>query len=299
MHHCGSLALFLTEFKAIVENRLRCRKYLDTIVPLPQFYNDLITDIELLGWNRLSFLDASFRELHLVSHDVKKRMHTLKIQIHHQHPQKSPEFQSELPAPFQFNWNSQSKFCHVFDEFEKSVHQYEEFWNIMDEMDANTCVLEPEKPTRNSTRRRIALDRAASLQLEIDPRHPTFIPDIRFLGADSFCGSLKEKLANNLCQWNINYTLLKNLQKMLEIEFPSLKNSKKEDFTLECGICYCYNLEDEIPDQVCDDLRCKQIFHRTCLCEWLRSLSTSRQSFNLLFGDCPLCNTPMTVKIIS
>ena len=34
-----------------------------------------------------------------------------------------------------------------------------------------------------------------------------------------------------------------------------------------CGICYAYRLDAQIPDQVCEDSRCAQPFHQTCLYE--------------------------------
>lgn len=36
---------------------------------------------------------------------------------------------------------------------------------------------------------------------------------------------------------------------------------------MECGICYAYRLNDAIPDKACDDPRCSQPFHNTCLYE--------------------------------
>ncbi|TWW78489.1 E3 ubiquitin-protein ligase FANCL [Takifugu flavidus] len=68
-------------------------------------------------------------------------------------------------------------------------------------------------------------------------------------------------------------------------------------FSTECGICYSYRLEDSIPDQVCNDPRCGQPFHQACLYEWLRGLPSSRQSFSVIFGDCPYCSKPITVKM--
>ena len=36
---------------------------------------------------------------------------------------------------------------------------------------------------------------------------------------------------------------------------------------MECGICYSYQLEVEIPDKICEDSRCAQPFHSSCLIE--------------------------------
>ncbi|EPQ19159.1 E3 ubiquitin-protein ligase FANCL, partial [Myotis brandtii] len=70
-----------------------------------------------------------------------------------------------------------------------------------------------------------------------------------------------------------------------------------QDFSMDCGICYAYQLDGAIPDQVCDYSQCGQPFHQICLYEWLRGLQTSRQSFNILFGECPYCSKPITLKM--
>ena len=40
-----------------------------------------------------------------------------------------------------------------------------------------------------------------------------------------------------------------------------------QDISVACGICYAYRLDAQIPDQVCEDSRCAQPFHQTCLYE--------------------------------
>ena len=41
--------------------------------------------------------------------------------------------------------------------YERALVQYESLWSQLDELDQNTWVLEPEKPTRSALYRRIAL----------------------------------------------------------------------------------------------------------------------------------------------
>lgn len=36
---------------------------------------------------------------------------------------------------------------------------------------------------------------------------------------------------------------------------------------MDCGICYAYQLNGAIPDQVCDNSQCGQPFHQICLYE--------------------------------
>ena len=72
--------------------------------------------------------------------------------------------------------------------------------------------------------------------------------------------------------------------------------ARAEEFATECGVCYAYDLEGEIPDRVCDEPRCGRAFHHGCLYEWMRGLPSVRQSFGTLFGECPYCGTAMTIR---
>lgn len=53
----------------------------------------------------------------------------------------------------------------------------------------------------------------------------------------------------------------------------------------------------EAPDVSCDNPQCSKPFHRSCLVEWLNSDTATRQSFSTLFGTCPYCSAPITVKV--
>lgn len=51
----------------------------------------------------------------------------------------------------------QTTLVDVFRQFTDAVSQWQIFWDVVDEIDGSTCVLEPEKPTRAATYRRLAL----------------------------------------------------------------------------------------------------------------------------------------------
>jgi len=51
----------------------------------------------------------------------------------------------------------QTTLADIFQQFSDAVAQWQTFWDVVDEIDGSTCVLEPEKPTRAATYRRIAL----------------------------------------------------------------------------------------------------------------------------------------------
>ena len=83
----------------------------------------------------------------------------------------------------------------------KELDKYQQFWNIADELDHMTYVLEPEMPTRASNTRRIFIGqqwfcytvlcqfsttaRNVSVHIVIDPLHALSFPECHFLGQDS------------------------------------------------------------------------------------------------------------------
>lgn len=69
----------------------------------------------------------------------------------------------------------------------------------------------------------------------------------------------------------------------LNISIPVFAQS----FSIECGICYSYRLEDSIPDQVCNDPRCGQPFHQVCLyevCSWMTEFRIFNKTIKFLLG---------------
>ncbi|XP_032804362.1 E3 ubiquitin-protein ligase FANCL isoform X1 [Petromyzon marinus] len=291
-----SLEDFIVELKMILETSLRSKRALHAPPP-PSYYSRLIGEIEALGWETLTFIDPNFSTIGFSFWDTSGRPHTITLNLKPQYPVEAPECLVDIPVTFDLHWTPQSSLATMQSHFLTAVEALKDFWDTMDEIDRNTWVLEPEKPSRASTTRRIAIGNSASLHLEVDPQHPKTFPECRFLGADHVVTPLRNKLSANMHHWHPEASVLHNLLHLLEIELPSPATHNKADFSMECGICYAYRLEGAIPDQVCDEPRCGQPFHQACLYEWLRSLPSCTQSFNVVFGKCPYCSKPITLKL--
>ncbi|XP_062065464.1 E3 ubiquitin-protein ligase FANCL isoform X2 [Lepus europaeus] len=240
----------------------------------PQFYSSLIEEIGTLGWDKLVYVDSCFSTIKLKAEDASGREHLLTLKL-----------------------KAKSSLVSIHSQFLAALESLKAFWDVMDEIDEKTWVLEPEKPTRSATARRIAIGNNVSINIEVDPKHPTMLPECCFLGADHVVKPLGIKLSRNIHLWDPENSLLQNLKDVLEIDFPARATLEKSDFTMDCGICYSYQLGGVIPDQVCDNPQCGQPFHQICLYEWLRGLLTSRQSCNIMFGECPYCSKPITLKM--
>ncbi|XP_056147734.1 E3 ubiquitin-protein ligase FANCL isoform X2 [Lampris incognitus] len=296
LQHAADLGSFILELKTVLEAVLKGQPESRSIPP-PQYYSRLISEMEELGWNNLLFIDTEFRMVRLKANDSAGRQHVLTVKLKSKHPAEAPECSADLPIPLPITWTPQSTLGQLHKQFLLVLESLEEFWEVLDEIDSKTWILEPEKPSRADTMRRIAIGNNMSIKVEVDPRHPKMLPESCLLGADHAVTPLKNKLNANMHLWNPDASVLHNLQDVLEIEFPSPATHQKSSFSTECGICYSYRLESEIPDQVCNDPRCGQPFHQACLYEWLRALSSSRQSFNIVFGECPYCSKPISVKM--
>ncbi|XP_068455461.1 E3 ubiquitin-protein ligase FANCL isoform X2 [Clinocottus analis] len=298
LRRASGLASFLLELKTVMEVCLRSRPECRSIPP-PQYYAQLIAEMETLGWGRLLAIDTEFRTLRLKAEDSSGRQHVLTVQLKARHPAEAPECSADLPVPLALTWTPQSSLDQLHSQFLLVLDSLSQFWDGLDEMDSKTWILEPEKPSRADTMRRIAIGTNVSIRVELDPKHPTMLPECCLLGAEHAVTPLRNKLNANMHLWNPDASVLHNLRDVLEIEFPSPASHEKSNFSVECGICYSYRLEAAVPDQVCNDPRCGQPFHQACLYQWLRALPSSRQSFSIVFGECPYCSKPITVKMAS
>ncbi|XP_075933648.1 E3 ubiquitin-protein ligase FANCL isoform X1 [Anarhichas minor] len=305
LQQSADLVTFILELKTVLvrrrstpwlevglKSRPECRS-----IPPPRYYSQLISEMETLGWGRLLFIDTEFRTLRLKAEDSSGRQHVLTVKLKSRHPAEAPECSADLPVPLDITWTPQSTLDQLHSQFLLVLESLTEFWEVLDEIDSKTWILEPEKPSRSDTMRRIAIGTNVSIKVELDPRHPKMLPECCLLGAEHVVTPLRNKLNANMHLWNPDSGVLLNLRDVLEIEFPSPATHEKSSFSVECGICYSYRLEAAIPDQVCNDPRCGQPFHQACLYEWLRALPSSRQSFNIVFGECPYCSKPITVKM--
>ncbi|XP_076021461.1 E3 ubiquitin-protein ligase FANCL [Genypterus blacodes] len=296
LQQSADLVSFILELKTIVEESLKSQPE-SRALPPPEYYSQVIAEINTLGWDKLLSIDTEFRKFKFNAEDSCGRQHIFTAELKSKHPTEAPECTADLPIPLTVNWTPQMTLEQLYGQFLQFLGSLTEFWDVMDEIDSNTWVLEPEKPIRADTMRRIAIGDNVSIKVEVDPKHPKMLPECCLLGAEHVVTPLRNKLNTNMHLWNPDSSVLHNLRDVLEIEFPSPATHEKSSFSIECGICYGFHLEGAIPDQVCNDPRCGQPYHQACLYEWLRVLPTSRQSFNIVFGECPYCSKPITVKM--
>ncbi|POM59566.1 E3 ubiquitin-protein ligase FANCL-like [Phytophthora palmivora] len=323
----SSLAGFATELEELVVICCRAEPGKRVALPSTKYYTRLMAEVDVVGWNRLRHLSDDLRSLELETKDKAGRSHVVRVLLPLQYETEGlaviPECLVDAPESFQLQWTGDNPTVldQVLNQFESFLERFQGFWDALDALDATTCVLEPQHPSRATGRRRLALDRHASVQFEVDPAQPTaMLRELSFFGNEASVGVLRERWGTNaVSKWDETRSLQKNLEEVLEVILPSPKTTKPEEFAVECGICYSYRLEEEngeevkddvgsmqdkttteqgsrIPDRLCENANCNRPFHAKCLFDWLRALPTSRQSFHSVFGECPYCREAISAK---
>ncbi|TMS04726.1 E3 ubiquitin-protein ligase FANCL [Larimichthys crocea] len=183
LQQSADLVSFVLELKTVLEVCLKsspdCRS-----IPPPQYYSQLISEMETLGWGKLLFIDTEFQILKLKAEDSSGRQHILTIKLKSKHPAEAPECSADLPVPLALTWTLQSTLDQLHSQFLLVLESLTEFWDVLDEIDGKTWILEPEKPSRSDTMRRIAIGNNVSIKVEVDPRHPKMLPECCLLGAE-------------------------------------------------------------------------------------------------------------------
>lgn len=287
-------------------------------LPSASFYEGLLSEISVVGWECVAHMDETLRELALRIHDGGRREHVLSLKLPLSYPLDQPTTMASLPEQFVLSqWQrGSSGLADILQSFREAVDRFQPLFDALDDLDSKAWILEPERPLRSDVYRRIALGRHASLRIALDPRAPTrAVPECRFLGAESVVAPLRAKLNERMGMWDASGKVLPraNLECVLDLTLPPplaienaeqrdgsalvVASSQQDDMAMECGICYSYRLDDRVPEVACDRAECARPYHRTCLVEWLKALPDTKQSFETLFGACPYCEHHISVSM--
>eukprot|EP00026_Physarum_polycephalum_P004718 Phypoly_transcript_04741.p1 GENE.Phypoly_transcript_04741~~Phypoly_transcript_04741.p1 ORF type:complete len:368 (+),score=56.28 Phypoly_transcript_04741:925-2028(+) len=294
------LEAFMLELKNILDQiaRTHTNKGTEgTSTPIHmQLYSTLVKELQEIGWDQVVELSPDLSSFKIRLLDSANREHVVSFKVPADYPASAPTCHAQFPVALEAKWGRSVSLLQVLDQWKKVMEDFQEFWNEMENLDKHTWVLEPEHPNPAATTRRIAIGNHCSIQIEVDPYRPRALPECRFWGSDSFIAPLRQEFNKNIHLWDTEARLLENMQKVLAITFPSPQTSNRDEFLVECAICYAYRNEDgAIPDRVCDFAKCSKPFHRVCLFNWLKDVPTSRQSFGTIFGTCPNCRSPISV----
>ncbi|KAL5209915.1 hypothetical protein ABZP36_005538 [Zizania latifolia] len=273
------------------------------------FYSSVFAQIDEVGWERLvsSKGDGSASCLVFRVLDDQGRNHLLEVSLPMNYPACPPSIAADVPYLPELVWSKSSRLKNVFCQFQEHLKILQDYWSIMDDIDKVLWVVDPTKPTYAMSHRRIALGDDCYVLLHVDARKPRSLPECRFLGKDRKLDRLMINWRKNRKKWSADKKFHENMSAVLDFVLPPPPSVNiNDDEQADCGICYAKHLptDDElgahsgsITDYTCENPSCSRAFHSVCLRDWLRSITTTRQSFDVLFGDCPYCSDPVAVKI--
>ncbi|XP_064403065.1 E3 ubiquitin-protein ligase FANCL-like [Halichondria panicea] len=302
-----TLQQYLTESKTVPELLGKMRDLLTQLesskpsplgLALPlSVCRQLANDIDSLGWSRVQTVDTLFRHIQLVVRDQKNQAHTLTVSPTAKYPHEAPILTVDAPVDFKPHWDKTTGLCGLVSQFSSWLDTLGPFWSCMEELDAQTCILEPEHPSRAHTHRRILIDTHLSLVLTVNPLKPLILPEpLQFLGPDNRVRELRGKVGRNCTQWNERRSLLANLQSLLDLQFLKPSSKEAEEMSEECAICYDYRLNGVVPSVICPNNHCAKCYHNECFEEWLRGLPRADGLHTVLAGDCPFCGEVISLR---
>ncbi|KAK9163561.1 hypothetical protein Syun_004463 [Stephania yunnanensis] len=262
--------------------------------------------VEEVGWENLVKLDESLAFVSFRIKDTKGRAHIIEIHLPQSYPRHAPSISADVPHVFELNWSTSLRLKDVVQKFHEHLENLHDFWSTLDDIDSNLWVVSPRLPSRATSFRHINVGNDCCIVVSINVWNPRSLPECRFLGPDSAVCVMRKTWRRNNKRWVPNKSFHENFASILEISLPKPPVARKDDQQLECGICYaqCLPIDDELGDKsgsavdyICDNNSCGRAFHNVCLEDWLHSITTTRQSFNVLFGNCPYCSGPVAVKV--
>ncbi|KAG4212182.1 hypothetical protein ERO13_A02G148500v2 [Gossypium hirsutum] len=262
--------------------------------------------IEEVGWEHLVRAGGDLSFLIFRVLDKKGRVHVMEIQLDKAYPRVPPMVSADVPYVFNLKWSMNSRLKNLVQQFEKHLEKLQAFWSTLDEIDRSLQIVDSKQASRAIPSRQIHVGNGCFIILFIDNNDPRSLPECRFMGLGNTVNSLRKTWKRNVDKWERDKAFLENLECLLNTQLPRLADAETNNHLDECGICYAQYLPigDELgpqtgsaTDYTCENNSCSKAFHSMCLVDWLRSITTTRQSFNVLFGNCPYCSEPIAVKI--
>jgi E3 ubiquitin-protein ligase FANCL len=288
-------------------------------------------ELDKIGWSRIVHVNEDFSTIQIRAHGRSGYEHTFEIIINPGYPRIAPVVHASLPSPVVLSWSfPRSDLSAVVQAVEHEIAKNEDIFKVLSSIDDDMVVLEPSPATFAVSYRRVAIERSCSVTLQLNPNSPHGICEMKFFGPPARTNVFRTLVGQNIHNWVADASIRENLENVLGMSLPrkegkadgqSSSRSSSEPLVEECGICYTYAVpldvdiggsssgtgtagaeqnnshRSAIPDQVCPNPKCCKNYHCSCLIDWLQALPNSKTSFGTLFGSCPYCQEPLSVRL--
>lgn len=217
LHFLENLQRYLSEkeTKTIRNNNLIYRTVLNEFYEFKQYH---------IGIHNAK-LHANLSQVDMTAVDDRGRLHILQVGVDFSRssgffyaknfdlpdfnvlPEKVRSVASSTSGPrgrFGYNFPNENSLISMYDNFSAVVNsiQMQKYLDLMDEIDTNCWVLDPECPTRKDTFRRLALEVNVSLNITFNSLDVSSMPKLQFLGPLNQTNVYEEKLNENLALWD-------------------------------------------------------------------------------------------------
>lgn len=176
------------------------------------------------------------------------------------------------------------------DQYLKFLEELKDFYTNLADLDELCYVVQPPHPSTKENWRIFKLKDRVFVKIVLDPFTSAPV-QLNLYGPTYEIEPLRSNLSEGLRNWNTDNDVHENLLRTFELTYFPMANEGAEDC---CNICYCYQLEGQVPFISCDNRSCSLVYHAICLKEWFSTLSDGRMFLDVSFGACPFCKTKLS-----
>jgi E3 ubiquitin-protein ligase FANCL len=164
---------FLIELQSLIQRAEKEKRDLQASAMLniaqaatPRVCLAIVQELEGI-WSHLEGAHPSLCSIQMNFRDSRGRKHIISVHLPPSYPSAPPTCLIEMPEPLVLSWGLQSTLKDVLRQYQSAAEKYITLWDELDEIDTNSWVLEPDKPSYSNTLRRIALESHCSVQIEL------------------------------------------------------------------------------------------------------------------------------------
>lgn len=114
-------------------------------------------DIDELGWNSIISISDSLQQITVSVNDPSNRSHDVVIELPYTYPHGHPICKLAIPKDRDFIWKEQNTFRDIITEIGSVLSDFNDVWNVLEDIDKHCIVMDPSTPTYHHAYRRIYL----------------------------------------------------------------------------------------------------------------------------------------------